>query len=672
MGVVYEARQFFGDSSRTVVLKMLLAGALATADEVRRFRSEAESAALLDHPNIVPIHHVGQDDSDGVPRPYFTMKLIEGGSLAQQLFTAEAAENAERRQNETSGSSSAFSVFSAVNLLIPVARAVHHAHQRGILHRDLKPANILLDRDGTPYLTDFGLAKRVHGDAGLTAAGAIVGTPAYMAPEQAAGRQALTVAADVWALGAILYELLTGRPPFTGQTTFEVLRQVLESEPVRPSALNPRGVDGDLETICLKCLQKDPDQRYASAADLADDLARWQAGEPIAARRVGPIERAARWCRRHPLPALGAVVAALGFLGVALAVVLVARVRAARLEEEALKSNVYAARGVASTVLWHLERLSGPVVETAGSHELRRLLSRDDRKGLQSFFDRLHRDHGGADSAYQSWHLLARDGTLVADSVSGDSGVIGENFSGRDYFQGALRRAGARGRAAVHVSRVYRSANDGLYKFALTAAVHAEDDPRSRVLGVVAATLTTAATLGPLRLSDERRTAVLLGRRDTNPRAGPVEEEPSKEGPAEYVILLHPAYRRGAAPARVPGARLRAAHRPVKGSVFQLPEALQGADTEPAQDADYRDPLASGADAACLAGLAPVGNSELAVVVQQRRADVTAADRRLLRGLLAWGGAAALAGLLAAGALWVLRRSAAARQRQAVQRGSRA
>jgi serine/threonine protein kinase/tetratricopeptide (TPR) repeat protein len=286
MGRVYKARH--KTLHRVVALKRIRAGSLAADADVHRFRNVAEAAARLDHPHIVPIYEVGEWRAGDATAPvlYFSMKLIEGGNLADSLPRFRDHPRA------------------AARLVATVARAVHHAHQHGILHRDLKPSNILLDSADQPFVTDFGLAKQVEADSGLTRSGELVGTPSYMAPEQALGqRGAITTATDVYGLGAILYALLTGHAPFQGRTVLETLMQVREHEPVTPRSANSR-LERDLEIICLKCLEKQPESRYRSAQEVAEDLERYLAGDPIRARLAGRLERFSRWCRREPRLAL--------------------------------------------------------------------------------------------------------------------------------------------------------------------------------------------------------------------------------------------------------------------------------------------------------------------------------------------------------------------------------
>ncbi len=287
MGLVYRARQ--RRLNRLVALKVLRSGSLASTADVGRFQNEAEAVASLDHPHIVPIYEVGEQE--GIH--YFSMKLVEGGSLSNRV---EAQAVGPR---------------SAARLLAKVAVAVHHAHKSGILHRDLKPSNILIDENGEPLVADFGLSRRVEGDSELTQTGAVLGTPSYMAPEQATGRKGVvTIATDVHGLGAVLYAILTGRPPFRGETPLETLQRVREHAPDPPSAIC-RDVDRDLETICLKCLEKEPGGRYPTALAVAEDLERFLEGRVIEARAVGPIERGWRRCRRRPRTTAMVVLASL-------------------------------------------------------------------------------------------------------------------------------------------------------------------------------------------------------------------------------------------------------------------------------------------------------------------------------------------------------------------------
>src|SRR5437667_8390194 len=280
-GLVYRARQ--KSLNRMVALKVIGLGRWATNAHIKRFRLEAEAAASLDHPCIVPIHEIGESDGSC----YFSMQLVEGRRL-DEVVKRESMSN--RR---------------AAELIIKLARTVHYAHQRGIRHRDIKPGNILIDADGEPHLTDFGLARLIERESTIT--GTMVeglGTPSYMAPEQAAGDAAqLTSATDTYGLGAVFYQLLTGHPPFVGGTTYETIRLVLETEPRQPRLLNAK-VDRDLSTICLKCLEKDPEHRYSSALALAEDLERWLRHEPIQARRTGVFARGRKWVRRNPSIAL--------------------------------------------------------------------------------------------------------------------------------------------------------------------------------------------------------------------------------------------------------------------------------------------------------------------------------------------------------------------------------
>src|SRR5256884_3122543 len=279
-GVVYRARQ--KSLNRTVALKVIGLGQWATQAHLKRFRLEAEAAASLDHPCIVPIYEIGERESSC----YFSMKLVEGGQLDEVVGREPMP------------------IRRAVEVIAKLARTVHYAHEHGILHRDIKPGNILLDAKGEPHLTDFGLARLVESESSVTQTLDVLGTPSYMAPEQAVGNNAaVSSATDIYGLGAVLYQLLTDHPPFAGGTTYETIKLLLDSEPRQPRLLNPK-IDRDLSTVCLKCLEKDPKHRYSSALALGEDLERWLKHEPIQARHTGVFARGKKWVQRNPTSAL--------------------------------------------------------------------------------------------------------------------------------------------------------------------------------------------------------------------------------------------------------------------------------------------------------------------------------------------------------------------------------
>ncbi len=319
MGVVYRARQI--SLNRPVALKVLLSGQFADADQIERFRTEARAVALLDHPGIVPIYEIGEFEG----RNFFSMKLVEGRSLAGMMSEFDLASTRRRalREGHSVGPAVLARQRELALALAKIARAVHYAHQRGVLHRDLKPANILIDVDGNPLVTDFGLARLMGEERRLTKPDAVVGTPSYMPPEQTVAPQMVTIAADVYSIGAIGYELMTGQPPFEAGNAVETLIQLREKDPTPPRLLEPL-IERDLETILLKCLSKEPSARYESALALAEDLERFTRNEPVQARPVRVVERAWLWARRHPTIAVLSTAITVLVIGVAVVAPLVA------------------------------------------------------------------------------------------------------------------------------------------------------------------------------------------------------------------------------------------------------------------------------------------------------------------------------------------------------------
>jgi WD40 repeat protein len=378
MGIVFKARHT--RLGRVVALKMILGGGVIDQDDLARFETEASAASQLQHPNIVALFEVGSHAG----QPYFSMEYVPGSSLAQLVARGPLPPRLAAQYIELT------------------ARAVHYAHGRGIIHRDLKPANILVTEAGQPKITDFGLAKRIDVEKGQTRSGAIVGTPSYMAPEQASGNRGLTTAADIYSLGAVLYELLTGKPPFRAETPFDTLLQVIDRDPELPRKLNSV-VDRDLETICLKCLEKDPQRRYATAEAVADDLHRYLHGEPISARRLGAIGRTVKWCRRKPSLAALLALTALGLvLFVAGVIAFAAQQHGAALEEQRLRGKAQDAERLALSRENAMRRL----LYLAQIRQAKHSLEAADVDHAQTLLDRWGRHGDQADLRDWEWYFL--------------------------------------------------------------------------------------------------------------------------------------------------------------------------------------------------------------------------------------------------------------------------
>jgi serine/threonine-protein kinase len=404
MGVVYRARD--RGLNRTVALKMILPQQLQSPAAIQRFQSEAEAVAALDHPGILPIYEVGE--LDGLP--FFSMKLAEGGSLAGQ-----SADYRERPRD-------------AARLIAHVARAIHHAHERGILHRDLKPGNILLGREGEAYVTDFGIAKWVARDARLTLDASTLGTPHYIAPEQAAGGSTkLTPAADVYSLGAILYELIAGRPPFVAGTALETLRLVANEAPPSPRKFNP-AIPRDLELICLKCLEKEPAARYNSAAEFAQDLERWLESGPITARAATPTQRGWRWAKRNR---------ALSTASVALTIVLLA----------GLLAYLGQARNRIET---------SPLLEK--SIAVLPFVDLSQAKDQDYFCDGISEELLDKLAKVEGLHVVSRTSSFFFKGKNADIAEIARKLNVQNVLEGSLRRDGNRVRITAQLVNV----RDGL------------------------------------------------------------------------------------------------------------------------------------------------------------------------------------------------------------------
>jgi len=509
MGVVYLARQ--RGLGRVVALKLLLAGSRATEAEIKRFHTEAKAAATLKHPNVVAIHEVGEHQG----QQYFSMDYIEGRSLAEVI----------RR--------TPLPAARAARYVKIIAEAIHYAHQQGILHRDLKPHNVLIDAQDEPRITDFGLARQIAVESDLTISGAVLGTPSYMPPEQAAGkRREIGRASDVYSLGAILYDLLTGRPPFRADTPVDTLRQVLDDEPAPPRLLN-RKVPRDLETICLKCLAKEPRQRYESAQHLAEDLGRFLKHEPIHARPVGQLERLWRWARRNP------VIAA--FSIVVIGLLLMLAVGAVFQRHEAMLDAREAARDRAMLVeAAGLTPLRNAVNRVAGLEILARHLARgatnELRALLQQELAQLNKEQATSWLLLQNWVLVTPEGKTVLRLPQLEKQR--SERADRDYFKGAMGRSQRPGLAAVHVSRTYKSLDDDLYKFGISRAILKTN---GEVVGVL------TLMVRPTQFAKEALGTIAKGREfvlasEWEPSPLDSASRPEVRPPErEFVIIIHPA-----------------------------------------------------------------------------------------------------------------------------------
>jgi serine/threonine-protein kinase len=589
MGVVYKCHQKSLD--KVVAIKTIIGSLFVTPEDIERVRKEAQKAAGLRHPNIVTVHHVAQHNG----QYFFVMDYIEGKSLADLI--------SERRLSSD----------EAVQCLKTIADAIHYAHQRQILHCDLKPANILIDNEGKLYVTDFGLAKRLGEDGNYVPRSVGGGTATYMAPEQVMGDE-LTTATDIYGLGGILYALLTGSSPFRGESLQQTLRRVREESPMPPRVRNPE-VDKDLEAVCLICLKKNKDERYGSAYGLVRDLERYQNGEETAARRWTRREHFVGWCRRNPgLAGLLASIAVISMLTIVMAISIAHRREQSQLEQ-ARESNNYAARDLAKTALLQLRDWSHVVELAAANGRLSQLVERKDDKGLQRYIEQVCDDASDfcASSAFRN-----AAGFIVARAGGGnwDPNIKKIDFSGRDYFQGAMAHQSLAGRNSVHISKVYHSVLDGLYKFGVSAPVVSQD---GKFVGQLDISVTTNAALGLVRFEDVHRKAALIAPRDSG---GP---ETKREDPlVKHVILFHPAYHRGDRPIPFPEQSAIARH----GDAIHAKELDDSALTFPPVD-DYRDPVGSYSkdyQGRWIAGFAPIGNTGFFVIVQQRFDDALRVD----------------------------------------------
>lgn len=579
-GVVYRAHH--AGRHHTVALKLMRDALFATEREVQRFRKGAAVASRLDHPNIVTIFHVGERDG----QPFFTMPLIEGGDLRRAMPRLHEATQ------------------SAARMLAKVARAVHFAHQRDVLHRDLKPANILLDENDEPYVADFGLAKRLDAYAMASRSSAIVGTLEYMSPEQVKGLSELTPAADIYALGVILYELLTEKLPSASGSMFEQLTWLTSSKPPRlPRELKPN-VDRNLEVICLKCLEKDPEKRYKSAEKLAVALER-------ASRREGdePLppwsQRLEAWLRRHPRSSAALASLAL-LLGVALLCGGWLWRKDQRLANDVLETNTFIAGSQAGAALAQLHEYAERVAQVARAPQMASLLAQGRvvdpvlplASGLGSF---------------DTLGLLDNRAYLVALWPRRHNRVYERSYEFRDYFTGA-RYLAEHHLPGPYLARAFRAEPDGQLVFAVSAPVLNE---QGVAIGVLMATVNAKSVLGAVKMENSAGglhvTSALIGPR------GPERDTKPGSLSADFTFLVHPG---------LPGGREYRLNSTLSAELVRkfgssAPPGQQFAleYVPPVKVADYEDAI-PGFEGKWLAAFAPVGNTGFAVLVQTRRSSI--------------------------------------------------
>jgi len=606
MGDVWETRLADGTPA---VLKLCHGAPTA----MRQIRHQVEAVRELTHPNIIRIYHHGRDEATG--RYFYVMEFMDGGDLAEHI--ARGRFRTEFKE--------------AARVLAEAARGVAEAHKHLIAHSDLKPRNILMATNGGVKIADFDLARKLvptrHGDNVLEAAasGHIRGTLRYYSPEEARGEPA-TKASEVYTLGAILFEMVTGQPLVRSDTPLKILAEIADKTPEVLRELNP-AIPTDLERICLACLEKDPASRwYQSADDLAADLDNFRLGRPISIPPVARRKRVLWWIKRNPVAAF--LLLCLALMPAVVAAVLIKSDLDydAALRAEVGRTNTYVARQVGGSMLFQLGQYSAAVVETAQDEEFHRHWNKPDKSGLQnllkSIMERYNNDprmglgQRRIAPAFASLFVLDTKGDLVA--IWPSNGLSKKfRFADRDYFHGAMLHHEKDTRAAVHISHMFESEIDKFYKFAISVPFYARADRDGPPDGVLAATLTTDSTLGLVQLHDDKSKVALVL---------PLDATPPEAAPVSYKILLHPAYQfPGTEPVDFPLKPGRPMPKKRDGPELRIPPTEQ--EFEP--DDAYQDPVASAPKMNAkdkyggrwIAGFSSVGNTEMMVVVQQRYAD---------------------------------------------------